>query len=160
MKDSPSVLSLGRLCHELGCSYSWPSGEAPRLSKGKKEIECCIEHFVPVVAATKQKVVPSIELSSSKGNFEREKEVEDTLSHPSHLQKEQKHTMHLPQLQKLGVTLSMLSRKNLLMTNFSRLSPMREEILLAKDTKSKKRNHRFPTKRNPQCVHSISASPN
>ena len=32
VEDSPSLLSLGRLCNELGCSFSWHSGEAPRLS--------------------------------------------------------------------------------------------------------------------------------
>ena len=44
-----------------------------------KVIECSIESFVPVVEVTKKKAVPSIEFSSAKGNFEREKEVEDTL---------------------------------------------------------------------------------
>ena len=77
--DSPSVLSLGGFCNELGCSYSWPSGEAPRLSKGKKVIECSIENFVPVVAVTKLKAVPSIEFSSAKRNFEREEEVDGTM---------------------------------------------------------------------------------
>ena len=54
VKDSPSVLSLGRLCKELGCSYSWPSEETPRLSKGKKVIECSIDNIVPVIAVTKK----------------------------------------------------------------------------------------------------------
>ena len=60
VKDSPSVLLMGRLCNELGCSYSWPSEETPRLSKGKIVIECSIDNFVPVVAVTKQEAVPSI----------------------------------------------------------------------------------------------------
>ena len=38
-----------------------------------------LESFVPVVAVTKQKAVPSIEFLPDKGNFEREKEVEDTM---------------------------------------------------------------------------------
>ena len=29
--------------------------ESPRMSKGKRVIECNIEHFVPMVAVTKQK---------------------------------------------------------------------------------------------------------
>ena len=41
----------------------------PRLSNGKKVVECSIETVVPVVAATKHKAVPSIEFSSTKGNF-------------------------------------------------------------------------------------------
>ena len=60
VKDSPSVLLMGRLCNELGCSYSWPSEETPRLSKGEKVIECSIDNFVPVTAVTKQEAVPSI----------------------------------------------------------------------------------------------------
>ena len=38
----------------------------------------CIENFVPVVAVTKQKAVPSIEFSSGTGNFEPET-MEDTM---------------------------------------------------------------------------------
>ena len=43
VKGSPSVLSLGRLCNELGYCCSWPTEETPRVSKGKKVIECNIE---------------------------------------------------------------------------------------------------------------------
>ena len=50
--------------------------------KGKKAIECSIENFVPRVAVTRQKAVPSIELSPATGDFEREKEVEDTMLDP------------------------------------------------------------------------------
>ena len=39
----------------LGHSYSWPTGDAPRVSKGKKEIESNIENFVPLITVTKQK---------------------------------------------------------------------------------------------------------
>ena len=51
----------------------------PEYQKCKKVIESSVENFVPVVAVTKQKAVPSIEFSSAKGNLEREKEVEDTM---------------------------------------------------------------------------------
>ena len=64
-----SVLSLVRLCNEFGYSYSWPSGEPPRLSKGKNVIECSIENFVPVVAVTKQKALPSFGFIDSQGTF-------------------------------------------------------------------------------------------
>ena len=73
------MLSFGKLCNELGSSHSWPIGETPRVSKGKKGIQCNIENFVPVVAVTKQKTVPSMEFSAAKGNLEREQEVEDTM---------------------------------------------------------------------------------
>ena len=67
VKDSQSVLSLGRLCNELGDSFSWPSRETPRFSNGLKVMECSIENFVPVVAVTKQKAVPSIEPQPKSG---------------------------------------------------------------------------------------------
>ena len=63
VKDSPAVLSLGSLCDEHGCSYSWLPGETPRLSRGKKVIECSIENFVPAVAVTQQNAVPPIKFS-------------------------------------------------------------------------------------------------
>ena len=52
--ESPSVLSLCRLCNEQENSNSWPPRGAPRISRGKRT------YFVPVVAVTKQKAVPSI----------------------------------------------------------------------------------------------------
>ena len=65
--------------HKVEIHRQWPSGETPRFSKGTKVIECSIENFVTVVAVTKQKVVPSIEFSSAKGNFESGQGVEDTM---------------------------------------------------------------------------------
>ena len=48
------------------------------MSKGKRVIECNIEHFVSVVPVTKQKAVLSIEFSTVKENLEREQEVDPT----------------------------------------------------------------------------------
>ena len=133
------MLSLGRLCNELGRSYSWPTGETPRLSKGKKVIESNIENFIPLVAVTKQKTVPSLEFLAAKGNLEREK-----TSGGHHagsvgvLRKGQKNTVDLP-LWQLGVTLRMkLSKNRLMMRYFPRLPLMLWEIQWQKDTKSKK----------------------
>ena len=90
-----------------------------------------------MVAVSKQKVVASIEFSSAKGNFEREKEVEDTML--DLLKPFTAMRCILPQLRQLGVTLrTKMSKKNLFMKSFPRLSPMREEIRLGNDTKSKK----------------------
>ena len=75
VKDSPSVLSLGRLCNDTGYYYSWPTRETPRLSNSKKVIERNTENFV----TTKHKAVPSIEFSTAMGNLEREQEVDDTM---------------------------------------------------------------------------------
>ena len=49
------------------------------IKKVKKMIECSIGNFVSVYAVTEQKTAPSIASSSPKRDFEREKEVEDTM---------------------------------------------------------------------------------
>ena len=51
----------------------------PDYQEGRKVIDCNIDFFVLSVAVTKQKAVHSIDFSTAKGNFEREKEVEDTM---------------------------------------------------------------------------------
>ena len=57
VEESPSVLSLGRLCNELG--YFYGLRDILRNLKGSKVIECDIESFVPVVAVTRQRVAPA-----------------------------------------------------------------------------------------------------
>ena len=47
---------------------NWPSGGFPRLSEGKRVIECSIENFVPVVAVTQHRVCPSVDFSPASGN--------------------------------------------------------------------------------------------
>ena len=56
-EDSPSVLSLGQLCDELRCTYSWRP---------------------PLVAVTQQKVTPSIRHDPSRGSPVPDTEVEET----------------------------------------------------------------------------------
>ena len=156
LEDSPPGPSLGRLCDELDHSYSWPTRETPRLSEGKRVIECSIEISVPVVAPIKQKAVPSIEFSSAKGKTLSEKEKWRTPCW-SHSRKDKKQTIHFPQLPKLGVTLSILSKENFSKNNLSGLSPLRSgRRYSGKRNQEKERNHRFPTKRKSQCVHSLS----
>ena len=41
------MLSLGRPGNELGYSTSWPSGETPRLTRGKRMTKCCNENSSP-----------------------------------------------------------------------------------------------------------------
>ena len=76
VKDSPAVLSLGSLCDEHGCSYSWFPGETPRWSRGKKVIECSIENFVPAVAVTQQNAVHTIKFSRQRKLWARAHHVE------------------------------------------------------------------------------------
>ena len=39
----------------------WPPGENPQQSIGKRTARCCVEHFVPFVAVTKQSATPTLE---------------------------------------------------------------------------------------------------
>ena len=58
LKDTPAVLSLGKLCDENGYSYEWINGQKPHLIKNGIRIPCNTENFVPVV-------VPCLSSSSS-----------------------------------------------------------------------------------------------
>ena len=141
MEDSSSVLSSGRQCNDQGYSYSWQTGETPRLSKGKKVLECNIENFVTMFAATTQNAVPSIEFSKAMGNYEREQKVEDTMLHLLGPFTDRIKEYDASSSTQAGVIFSVkLSQKNPSMTKLLRLSPMRREFLWQKDTKSKKGN--------------------
>ena len=58
LEDTPSFLSLGKLCDEHGYSYEWINGQKPHLIKNGIRIQCNTENFVPIV-------VPGLSTSSS-----------------------------------------------------------------------------------------------
>ena len=58
LKDTPAVLSQGKLCDEHGYSYEWINGQKPHLIKNGIRIQCNTENFVPIV-------VPGLSSSSS-----------------------------------------------------------------------------------------------
>ena len=58
LENTPSVLSLGKLCDENGYSYEWINGQKPHLIKDGIRIPCNTENFVPIV-------VPGLSSSSS-----------------------------------------------------------------------------------------------
>ena len=58
LDNTPAVLSLGKLCDEIGYSYEWINGQKPHLIKDGIRIICNTENFVPVV-------VPGLSSSSS-----------------------------------------------------------------------------------------------
>ena len=58
LKNTPAVLSLGKLCDENGYSYEWINGQKPHLIKDGIRIQCTTENFVPIV-------VPGLSSSSS-----------------------------------------------------------------------------------------------
>ena len=58
LKDTPAVLSLGKLCDEHGYSHAWINGQKPHLIKNGIRIQCNTENFVPIA-------VPGLSTSSS-----------------------------------------------------------------------------------------------
>ena len=58
LKNTPAVLSIGKLCDEHGYSYEWINGQKPLLIKNGIRIQCNTENFVPIV-------VPGLSTSSS-----------------------------------------------------------------------------------------------
>ena len=58
LKNTPAVLSLGKLCDDHGYSYEWINGQKPHLIKNGIRIQCNTENFVPIV-------VPGLSSSSS-----------------------------------------------------------------------------------------------
>ena len=61
LENTPSVLSLGKLCDENGFSYEWINGQKPHLIKNGIRMQCNTENFVPIV-------VPGLSTSSSSGS--------------------------------------------------------------------------------------------
>ena len=49
IKDTPAVLSFGKLFDENGYSYEWINGQKPHLIKNGIRIICNTENFVPIV---------------------------------------------------------------------------------------------------------------
>ena len=58
LDNTLAVLSLGKLCDEIGHSYEWINGQKPHLIKDGIRIICNTENFVPIV-------VPGLSSSSS-----------------------------------------------------------------------------------------------
>ena len=57
-ENTPAVLSLRKLCDEIGYSYEWINGQKPHLIKDGIRTVCNTENFVPIV-------VPGLSSSSS-----------------------------------------------------------------------------------------------
>ena len=63
LKNTPAVLSLGKLCDENGYSHERINGQKPHLIKNGIRIQCNTENFVPIV-------VPGLSTSSSSGSYQ------------------------------------------------------------------------------------------
>ena len=123
--------------------------------------ECNLVNFVPMVAVTTQTAVPSIEFSTAKGNLERKQEVEDFMLDLSQQFTEGLEERDSPSSTPTGGD----DPKHEVVEELSLDQKLPSVVTdaggdtLAKDTESKKRYQRFPTKRKPQCVHSLSERP-
>ena len=58
LEDTPAVLSLGKLCDELGYSYEWSNGQEQHLILNGIRMQCITKNLVPIV-------VPGLSTSSS-----------------------------------------------------------------------------------------------
>ena len=58
LEETPTVLSLEKLCEDHGFPYHWTSGQKPHLIRKGKRSDCNISNFVPFV-------VPGLSTSSS-----------------------------------------------------------------------------------------------
>ena len=75
LKNTPAILSLGKLCDENGYSYEWINCQKPHLTKNGIRIPCNTENFVPIV-------VPGLS-SSSSGSSSTSKTPSRQKSHSS-----------------------------------------------------------------------------
>ena len=49
IEETPTVLSLVKLCEDHGFTYHWTSGQKPHLTNSGKRIDCNISNYVPFV---------------------------------------------------------------------------------------------------------------
>ena len=143
VKDSPSVLSFGSLCYELGNSYSWPSGETPSFVNATWETShgCSYQAEGSNIHGFSRQPRETLRKRSGERRAE---------SVTTRYRRITRTNIHLPQLQQLGVIPRMkLSKNNLLMRNFPWLTPMRRGILW----------QNIPRVRKVSSVHSISERP-
>ena len=65
LKDTPAVLSLGKLSDEHGYSYEWINGQKPHLLKKGIRKQCNTENFVPNVVLGLSTTLSSSSTSTS-----------------------------------------------------------------------------------------------
>ena len=68
LEETPSVLSLGKLCEDHGFSFHWTSGKKPHVTKKVERIDCKISNYVPFAVpglSTSYSSTPSLTSSSS-----------------------------------------------------------------------------------------------
>ena len=129
--------------------------------EGRKVIDSNIDFFVLPVAVTKQKAVQSIDFSTARRNFEREKEVEDTMLDLLKLVTEglQERTAYSSTPTAGGHRAHGVVEERSPSEKLHSVSTDAGRCF-GKVHQEQERYPRFPTKRKPQCVvHSLSERP-
>ena len=49
LEDTPTILSLGKICEDHGYAYEWVGGQKPHLIKDGKKIQCNTVNYLPIV---------------------------------------------------------------------------------------------------------------
>ena len=70
LKNTPAVLSLGKLCDENGYYYEWINGQKTHLTKNGIRIQCDTESFVLSWFQACQRVRPPILVIQLEGHFQ------------------------------------------------------------------------------------------
>ena len=117
---------MRRLCNELGYCHSWPSRRNSRkIRKVEKSNAASTTSSTWLQLPNRREYHPLNSRQPRETLSWKKKRRTPCWMCYNHLQKDYKNEMHLPQLRQPGVNFHMnLSKKNLLMRNFPRLSPM------------------------------------
>ena len=68
-EDWSPVLRFGRVCNELRCASSWPTGGTSQIFRGRQRMcECRMENCITMVEGTKQVTEPSKSVSTATGD--------------------------------------------------------------------------------------------
>ena len=68
-EDWSAVLRFGRVCNELRCASSWPTGGTSQIFRGRQRMcECRMENCITMVEGTKQVTEPSKSVSTATGD--------------------------------------------------------------------------------------------
>ena len=78
LEETPAVLSLGKLCEELGFSHHWNSGQKPHLIENGRKMECNTANHVPFT-------VPGLSTTTENPATERSESMSESVrGNPSH----------------------------------------------------------------------------
>ena len=72
LEETPTVLSIGKLCEDHGYTYQWSSGQKPHLTKNGRRIDCNMSNYLPFVVpglSASSVTTPTLTSSSSCSGF-------------------------------------------------------------------------------------------